>query len=159
MSKAVLVVVAILLYIVWKVYQSFFGPIKKYSHLMERVAAYDKIGNRPKTVKLLEEALKHPKFPLAESEVGNILLELGERSFKMRQYEQAVQHFDALFQRFADENFYYTPQFVLAIQAYLRAEQPERAREVYHDLLGRQRYDKQFQKIRQAEAFFESPRA
>lgn len=98
-----------------------------------------------------EFALQHPS--LSSAEASSLLINIGLSYAKQRRHKQATEYFDQVFHEQMQQGFVYDPSFKKVIQAYLKSNQKEKAKQVLSIILCNKEIDKRYKKLEKKFAF------
>ncbi|KZR60047.1 hypothetical protein [Pseudobacillus badius] len=96
-------------------------------------------------------ALQHPS--LSPAEASSLQINIGLSYAKQRKYKQATEYFDRVFHEQIQQGFVYDSSFTKVIQAYLKSNQKERAKQVLSIILCNKGKDKRYKKLEKKFSF------
>lgn len=102
-------------------------------------------SNKKRAIKILDLALENPSFN--EVERGSIFLKKGILYYRLKNYEKAKESFEPILKYLKKEKFPYTKELSAVILTYYNLGEKEKARELYHILKGKEKYDPGFSEL------------
>ena len=96
-------------------------------------------------------ALQHPS--LSPAEASSLQINIGLSYTKQRKYKQATEYFDQIFNEQMQQGFVYDPRIKKVIQAYLKSNRKEKAKQILSIMLCNKRKDKRYKKLEKKFSF------
>lgn len=127
-------------------YRAFFGKLETVHDYHKRAANYViYFSSKRKAIKVLDEALANPSFN--EIERSSIYLQKGILYYRLKNYNKSKENFEPILKYLKKEKFPYTKELSAVILTYYNLGEKEKARELYHILKGKEKYDKGFSEL------------
>ncbi|GLX65799.1 hypothetical protein [Paenibacillus glycanilyticus] len=128
-----------------------FRKVTTASQAYSKAQTWDTVFRKDKA---LASMIKSIDLMKDDKEKSILFKMIGMRYCKMKEYYVAVNYFEQSFEIALPLKFFYSPGLSEVIQAYLNANQPDRAKELYDNFLARSSYDRKFNKLKKLEGYF-----
>lgn len=102
-------------------------------------------SNKKKAIKVLDDALANPNFN--EVERSSLFLQKGILYYRLKDYNKSKENFEPILKYLKKEKFPYTKELSAVILTYYSLGEKEKARELYHILKAKEKYDKGFSEL------------